>query len=74
MPSYALHPLFAGQVLRLDPGPTRQLAHPADGEPDRLISTIAPLSTLPSEELAGVIDQLQRSGGSLEDSEVSFTR
>lgn len=76
MTSYVLHPMFAGEVVRVDPLPAnrrRPAAVQPEGDAEHSV-TVSPLSSLSVDEFAAVIASVQRSGGSLEDSEAPFLR
>lgn len=75
MSSYVLHPMFAGEVVRVDPLPAiRRQASGFEFEAAKQSVTVSPLSTLSADEVASVIARIQSAGGSLEDSEAPFLR
>ena len=74
MPSFVLHPLFAGRVVSTDIAKKMPGALRGTAEAVPYVQTVAPLSTLPVEQVASLIDLIKRAGGSLEDSEAPFVR
>ena len=74
MASFVLDPLFAGRVVTTDVVRRTAAGVRGGGEVSGNSQTVAPLSTLPPEQIASLVDLIQRSGGSLEDSEAPFVR
>ncbi len=74
MPSYVLHPLFAGRVVSTDVVRKAPTFPRGSSEVAPTVPTVTPLSTLPADQIATLIDRIQQSGGSLDDSEAPFAR
>jgi len=73
MASFVLDPLFAGRVVRMmDVAAKNATSHRGALEVSEQSPTVTPLSTLPAEQVASLVDLVQRAGGTLEDSEAPF--